>query len=163
MLRSVERSSDMGPLSLCPFCLGCIIATRGYDFWEGQGVTAHPSAEWIAHQLTEAYGWQQAPRYIVRDRDCVYGYVFTRRVRAMGIREPKKPQDLITDATNGIADLHRLRHGGRIRSDQSDVRLIDDVSDGESGKKSRNDQRRNEPAARLAHLGDVRELVARLE
>ena len=44
------------------------------------GVTAHPSAEWIAHQLTEAYGWQQAPRYIVRDRDCVYGEVFTRRV-----------------------------------------------------------------------------------
>jgi hypothetical protein len=33
------------------------------------GVTAHPSAEWIAHQLTEAYGWQQAPRYIIRDRD----------------------------------------------------------------------------------------------
>ena len=36
MLRSVERSSDMGPWSLCRFCLGCIIATRGYDFWEGQ-------------------------------------------------------------------------------------------------------------------------------
>jgi hypothetical protein len=35
------------------------------------GVTAHPSAEWIARQLTEAYGWQQAPRYIIRDRDCV--------------------------------------------------------------------------------------------
>ena len=32
------------------------------------GVTAHPSAEWIARQLTEAYGWQQAPRYIIRDR-----------------------------------------------------------------------------------------------
>src|SRR6266403_2637291 len=53
------------------------------------GVTAHPSAEWIARQLTEAYGWQQAPRYIVRDRDRVYGGVFTRRVRAMGIRDRK--------------------------------------------------------------------------
>ena len=51
------------------------------------GVTAHPNAAWIAHQLTEAYGWQQAPRYIVRDRDCVYGEVFTRRVRATGIRD----------------------------------------------------------------------------
>src|SRR6266849_4754019 len=43
------------------------------------GVTAHPNAEWIAHQLTEACGWQQAPRYIIRDRDCVYGGVFLRR------------------------------------------------------------------------------------
>src|SRR4030088_3511492 len=59
------------------------------------GVTAHPTAEWIAHQLTEACGWQQAPRYVVRDRDCVYGDVFIRRVRAMGIRDrpiaPRSP------------------------------------------------------------------------
>jgi transposase InsO family protein len=59
------------------------------------GVTAHPSAEWIARQLTEAYGWQQSPRYIIRDRDCVYGDVFLRRLRAMGIRDrpiaPRSP------------------------------------------------------------------------
>jgi transposase InsO family protein len=59
------------------------------------GVTAHPSAEWIARQLTEAYGWQQTPRYIVRDRDCVYGSVFLRRLRTMGIRDqpiaPRSP------------------------------------------------------------------------
>ena len=59
------------------------------------GVTAHPSAEWITRQLTEAYGWQQAPRYIIRDRDCVYGDVFARRLRAMGIRDrpiaPRSP------------------------------------------------------------------------
>ena len=39
------------------------------------GVTAHPTAEWIARQLTEAYGWKAAPRYVVRDRDAVYGDV----------------------------------------------------------------------------------------
>ena len=59
------------------------------------GVTAHPSAEWIARQLTEAYGWQQTPRYIIRDRDCVYGGVFAYRLRAMGIRDrpiaPRSP------------------------------------------------------------------------
>jgi len=33
------------------------------------GVTAHPSAQWIAPQLTEPYGWQKAPRYLVLDRD----------------------------------------------------------------------------------------------
>jgi transposase InsO family protein len=59
------------------------------------GVTARPSAHWIARQLTEAYGWQQAPRYIVRDRDCVYGDVVIQRLRAMGIRDrpisPRSP------------------------------------------------------------------------
>jgi hypothetical protein len=48
------------------------------------GVTARPSAHWIARQLTEACGWQQTPGYIVRDRDCVYGDVVTQRLRAMG-------------------------------------------------------------------------------
>jgi len=39
------------------------------------GVTARPTAEWISHQLTEAYGWKVAPRYLIRDRDAVYGDV----------------------------------------------------------------------------------------
>jgi transposase InsO family protein len=57
------------------------------------GVTAHPTAEWISHQLTEACGWKVAPRYIVRDRDAVYGDVFIRRLRAMGIRDrPTAPR-----------------------------------------------------------------------
>src|SRR6201982_3731229 len=49
------------------------------------GVTARPSAHWIARQLTEAYGWQRAPRYIVRDRYGVYGDVVLQRLRAMGV------------------------------------------------------------------------------
>jgi hypothetical protein len=49
------------------------------------GVTANPTAEWIARQLTEACGWETAPDYIVRDRDCVYGKAYVRRLRAMGI------------------------------------------------------------------------------
>jgi transposase InsO family protein len=59
------------------------------------GVTAHPNAEWIARQLTEAYVWRQTPRYIIRDRDRVYGHAFLRRIRAMGIRDrpiaPRSP------------------------------------------------------------------------
>jgi hypothetical protein len=46
------------------------------------GVTAHPSAEWIARQLTEG-GWSQPPRYIIRDRDGAYGEVFIRRLKVM--------------------------------------------------------------------------------
>jgi hypothetical protein len=37
------------------------------------GVTAHPNAHWIAQQLTEAYGWKETPRYLIRDRDSAYG------------------------------------------------------------------------------------------
>jgi len=51
------------------------------------GMTAHPTVEWIARQLVEACGWEQVPRYILRDRDDAYGVAFTRRIRAMGIRD----------------------------------------------------------------------------
>ena len=57
------------------------------------GVTAHPTAEWIANQITEACGWEQAPRYLIRDRDGAYGEVFIRRLRSMGIRDrPTSPR-----------------------------------------------------------------------
>ena len=50
-------------------------------------VTVHPTAEWIAQQITEAFPWNEAPRYLIRDRDGVYGPVVRRRLRAMGIRD----------------------------------------------------------------------------
>ena len=50
-------------------------------------VTAHPTAEWIAQQITEAFPWNEAPRYLIRDRDGAYGPVVRRRLRAMGIRD----------------------------------------------------------------------------
>ena len=57
------------------------------------GVTAHPTAEWISRQLTEAYGWKAAPRYIIRDHAAVYGDVFIRHPRAMGILDrPTAPR-----------------------------------------------------------------------
>ena len=58
-------------------------------------VTAHPTAEWIARQITEAFPWDEAPRYLIRDRDTSYGVAVTRRLRAMGIRDrpisPRSP------------------------------------------------------------------------
>ena len=57
------------------------------------GVTAHPTAEWIANQLTEACGWERTPGYLIRDRDACYGNVFTRRLRSLGIRDhPTSPR-----------------------------------------------------------------------
>src|ERR1700739_3619605 len=50
-------------------------------------VIANPTAEWVARQITEAFPWDEAPRYMIRDRDRIYGTVVTRRLRAMGIRD----------------------------------------------------------------------------
>jgi transposase InsO family protein len=50
-------------------------------------VTANPTAEWVARQITEAFPWSEAPHYMIRDRDRIYGAVVTRRLRAMGIRD----------------------------------------------------------------------------
>jgi transposase InsO family protein len=66
------------------------------------GVTAHPTAEWIANQVTEACGWEQAPRYLIRDRDGAYGEVFTRRLRSMGIRD--RPTSPRSPWQNGYAE-----------------------------------------------------------
>src|SRR5215208_3247553 len=44
----------------------------------GLGVTAHPTAEWLANQLAEALGWEPAPGYLIRDRDACYGSLFVR-------------------------------------------------------------------------------------
>jgi transposase InsO family protein len=75
------------------------------------GVTAHPSAQWIAQQLTEAYGWKQAPGHLIRDRDAAYGEIFIRRVGAMGIRD--RPISARSPWQNGYAE----RLIGSIRRD----------------------------------------------
>ena len=49
-------------------------------------VTAHPTAEWTAHQLREAFPWNSAPRYLLRDRDRIFGHNFVEQVKAMGIK-----------------------------------------------------------------------------
>ena len=50
-------------------------------------VTPNPSAEWVARQITEAFPWTEAPPYLIRDRDRVYGAAVMHRLRAMGIRD----------------------------------------------------------------------------
>jgi putative transposase len=58
-------------------------------------VTAHPTAEWTAHQLREAFPWESGPRYLLRDRDRIFGHEFVEQVNAMGIEQvlsaPRSP------------------------------------------------------------------------
>jgi hypothetical protein len=58
-------------------------------------VTAHPTAEWTAHQLREAFPWETAPRYLLRDRDRIFGHKLVNQVKAMGMQQvlsaPRSP------------------------------------------------------------------------
>jgi len=65
-------------------------------------VTAHPTAEWISRQITEAFPWNEAPPYMIRDRDSIYGAVVTRRLRAMGIRD--RPIAPASPWQNGVVE-----------------------------------------------------------
>ena len=62
-------------------------------------VTRHPTAEWLARQITEAFPWASTPAYLVRDNDRAYGSTFTSRVMAMGIRD--RPISLRSSWQNG--------------------------------------------------------------
>ena len=50
-------------------------------------ITEHPTAKWTAQQIIEAFPWDAAPRYLLRDRDSIYGDWFRQRVKSMGIEE----------------------------------------------------------------------------
>jgi transposase InsO family protein len=81
-------------------------------------VTKHPTAEWLARQISEAFPWASAPVYLVRDNDRAYGHVFTARVGAMGIRD--RPIAARSPWQNGIAE----RLIGTLRRECLDQLLI---------------------------------------
>jgi transposase InsO family protein len=65
-------------------------------------VTANPTAEWIARQIAEAFPWDDAPQYLIRDSDPIYGTIMRRRLGAMGIRD--KPTAPGSPWQNGFAE-----------------------------------------------------------
>jgi transposase InsO family protein len=78
-------------------------------------VTAHPTAEWTAQQLREAFPFEQIPRYLLRDRDRIFGDEFTKDVKAMGITEvlsaPRSPwQRAYIERVIGSIRLECLDH-----------------------------------------------------
>jgi transposase InsO family protein len=72
-----------------------IILTHGRRKIMRTAVTEHPTAAWLSRQVTEAFPWDTAPRYLLRDRDASYGSEFRSRVEAMNIAEvitaPRSP------------------------------------------------------------------------
>jgi transposase InsO family protein len=81
-------------------------------------VTQHPTAEWLARQITVAFPWDKTPTYIVSDNDRPFGSVFTRRIRAMGIRD--RPTSFRSPWQNG----HVERLIGSIRRECTDHLIV---------------------------------------
>ena len=81
-------------------------------------VTANPTAECVARQITEAFPWDEAPDYLIRDRDRIYGSVVARRLRSMGIRD--KPTAPASPWQNGFAE----RLIGSIRRECADHIIV---------------------------------------
>jgi hypothetical protein len=73
-------------------------------------VTRNPTAEWLACQITEAFPWDSAPNYLVRDNDRAFGAAFKARVRAMGIRD--RPTSFRSPWQNGYVErlIGSIRH-----------------------------------------------------
>jgi transposase InsO family protein len=78
-------------------------------------VTEHPTAQWTAQQLVEAFPFDSAPRYLLRDRDAIYGDLVQRRIRGLGIEEvvtaPRSPwQNPFCERVTGSIRRDRLDH-----------------------------------------------------
>tara|TARA_R110002096_G_scaffold427984_1_gene639096 strand:- start:2137 stop:3153 length:1017 start_codon:yes stop_codon:yes gene_type:complete len=57
------------------------------------GVTSHPTSEWVARQITNAFPWDEAPEYLIRDRDGAFGLAVQQRLDALDIRDsPTSPR-----------------------------------------------------------------------
>src|SRR4030088_3116893 len=122
-------------------------------------VTTHPTAEWVARQITEAFPWDMAPRYMIRDRDRIYGIVVKRRLRAMGIRD--KPTAPASPWQNGFAE----RLIGSIRRECVDhvivlgeahlPRILKSYSDYYNGVRTHRSLNKDAPVSRLVQRAGV--------
>jgi transposase InsO family protein len=82
------------------------------------GTPSHPSAEWLARQITEAFPWDTTPKYLIRDHDRAFGGAFKARVRAMGIRD--RPISFRSSWQNGYVE----RLIGSIRRECTDHLIV---------------------------------------
>jgi transposase InsO family protein len=82
------------------------------------GVTDHPTADWTAQRVVEAVGAHEPPRFLLHDRDAIYGESFGQRVRGLGVRE------LVTPPRSPTANAYCERVVGTLRRDCLDHLLV---------------------------------------
>ena len=82
-------SVDFFTVPTIRFQVRYVFLVRAHERWRilHFGVTTHPTAEWTVQQLRETFPWDTAPRYLLRDRDQIFGTDFAKQVKAMGIKQ----------------------------------------------------------------------------
>lgn len=111
------------------YCL--VILSHSRRMFIHHAVTAHPTAEWIARQIIEAFPWNETPRDLLRDRAAVCGEVVKRRLRGLGIRDrpiaPRSPwQNAYVERWIGSARRECIDH--MIVFDETQLRRVVSVS-----------------------------------
>jgi putative transposase len=74
-------------------------------------VTENPTAHWTAQQIVEAFPWDSAPKYLLRDRDAIYGEPFRRRIESMGIEQALRPSQPMAES---VRRTHDRQHPARL-------------------------------------------------
>ena len=97
---------------------GFLVLGHGRRRFIWYAVTAHPTAEWLARQITEAFPWDTVPKYLIRDNDRAFGGAFKARIRAMGIRD--RPTSFRSPWQNGYVE----RLIGSIRRECTDHLIV---------------------------------------
>src|SRR5436190_11973083 len=113
-----QRSDSRVPTIAFQQLYACVVLGHGRRQLLWFAVTRNPTAEWLARQITEAFPWDSAPRYLIRDNDRAFGDVFKARVRAMGIRD--RPTSFRSPWQNG----HVERLIGSIRRECVDHFIV---------------------------------------
>ena len=112
----------------------------------------HPTAYWTAQQIIEAFPYDTVPKYLIRDRDGIYGNFFQQRVKNMGIREvliaPKSPwQNPYCERVIGSIRRECLDHF-IIRSENHLCRILKDYMDYYNNCRTHLSLDRNSPSLR---------------
>jgi hypothetical protein len=106
-------------------------------------VTTIPTSEWVARQITEAFPWNEAPRYMIRDRDRIYGAVVTRRLRAMGTQHNPQEHWTILAKYRAAIMQQLLTPASTVAEVTWKARRIQSRSTSSHGREARADRTRN--------------------
>jgi transposase InsO family protein len=128
------------------------------------GVTANPTMAWLAQQIREAFPWGTTPRYLLRDRDGVYGSEFRERVVSMGIEEvvtaPRSPwQNPYVERVIGSIRRECLNHV-IILDERHLRRILGSYLDYYHGSRTHLSLAKNTPDGRLVEPAGTGKVVA---
>ena len=131
------------------------------------GVTAHPTALWTAQQMVEAFPWETTARYVIRDRDRIYGADFQRRVKALGLHEvptaPRSPwQNCYAERFIGSLRRECLDHV-IVLNERQLSRILSDYIRYYNCSRTHLALDKDAPDPRVAHARELGEVIARPE